>query len=70
LCDNIYAKATIVPTNDRVCLWLGVCIYLNNLPPLTHSSQANVMLEYSYEEAIEMLTKNRGQAVLKLVGQP
>ena len=36
---------------DRVCLWLG----------------ANVMLEYSYEEASELLTNNLAKSSMKLV---
>jgi len=43
----LYANADI-PTNEdsRVCLWLG----------------ANVMLEYTYDEALELLTNNFTQA--------
>jgi len=41
LSDQVYAKATIAPT-DKVCLWLG----------------ANVMLEYTLDDAQELLTKN------------
>ena len=33
---------------------------------VTSLVQANVMLEYSYDEGIKMLTKNKDQAVLKL----
>ena len=39
----------VVEPQDLVCLWLG----------------ANVMLEYSYEQAIEMLSTNLGKATLK-----
>merc|ERR1711907_696317 len=44
----LYANAD-VPVNEdsRVCLWLG----------------ANVMLEYTYDEAVELLTGNKTQAV-------
>lgn len=42
LSDNVYAQAEIDASNDKVCLWLG----------------ANVMLEYTYEEAHALLTKN------------
>merc|ERR1712072_646075 len=43
----LYANADIPTTGDsRVCLWLG----------------ANVMLEYTYEEAMELLQKNLTQA--------
>lgn len=45
LCENIYAKASVPPTNN-VCLWLG----------------ANCMLEYTLEEAVELLTKNQENA--------
>lgn len=41
LSDQVYAKATIPPT-DKVCLWLG----------------ANVMLEYTLDDAQELLVKN------------
>jgi len=41
LSDQVYAKATIPPT-DKVCLWLG----------------ANVMLEYSLDDAESLLKKN------------
>merc|ERR1712188_255032 len=46
--DCLYANADI-PTNEesRVCLWLG----------------ANVMLEYTYEEALDLLTNNLKNAV-------
>merc|ERR1711970_856722 len=45
--DCLHANAEI-PTNEdsRVCLWLG----------------ANVMLEYTYDEALTLLTKNYEQA--------
>ena len=39
----------VVEPQDLVCLWLG----------------ANVMLEYTYEQAIEMLETNLGKATLK-----
>merc|ERR1719198_1081678 len=43
----LYANADIPTTSDsRVCLWLG----------------ANVMLEYTYDEALELLTNNFTQA--------
>jgi prefoldin subunit 5 len=45
LSDQVYAKATIPPT-DKVCLWLG----------------ANVMLEYTLDDAEILLTKNLGSA--------
>lgn len=40
--DNIWAKATIPNETGKVGLWLG----------------ANVMVEYSYDEAIKLLMKN------------
>lgn len=45
LCENIYAKASVPPT-DNVCLWLG----------------ANCMLEYTLDEAIELLRNNEANA--------
>jgi hypothetical protein len=46
LADNIYAKAELDYSEGVVNLWLG----------------ANVMLEYTYEEAIEFLSKNEDKA--------
>lgn len=42
LSDNVYSSCEISSENDKVGLWLG----------------ANVMVEYGYEEAVAMLTKN------------
>uniref|UniRef100_K3WAP4 Prefoldin subunit 3 n=1 Tax=Globisporangium ultimum (strain ATCC 200006 / CBS 805.95 / DAOM BR144) TaxID=431595 RepID=K3WAP4_GLOUD len=42
LADNVYAKATVDCSVGKVCIWLG----------------ANVMVEYSYEEALELLQNN------------
>jgi len=42
LSENIYANAEIPTKNDKILLWLG----------------ANVMLEYTYEEAVELLETN------------
>lgn len=50
LADQIYAKATIDYTLDTVYLWLG----------------ANVMLEYTYEEAIAFLQANYDRAIQEL----
>jgi prefoldin subunit 5 len=46
LADNVYGKAEVDCTVGIVNLWLG----------------ANVMLEYTYEEAIEFLTQNEESA--------
>uniref|UniRef100_A0A7S2TK63 Prefoldin subunit 3 n=1 Tax=Lotharella oceanica TaxID=641309 RepID=A0A7S2TK63_9EUKA len=46
LSDNLYAKANVDSKQDRVFLWLG----------------ANVMLEYNYDEAKKLLTKNLASA--------
>mmetsp|Transcript_15164 Transcript_15164/g.21263 ORF Transcript_15164/g.21263 Transcript_15164/m.21263 type:complete len:90 (-) Transcript_15164:162-431(-) len=40
--DNLYAKANVDASIDKVFLWLG----------------ANVMLEYNYEDAKALLEKN------------
>lgn len=45
--DTLYARATLDPI-DKVHLWLGVRI--------PRSPQANVMLSYDIDEAIELLT--------------
>ena len=51
LSDNIWAKAKIPNTGGKVGLWLG----------------ANVMVEYSYVEAIALLSKNLAEAEKKLI---
>ena len=50
LSDNIWAKATIPNDTGRVGLWLG----------------ANVMVEYSHDDAIRLLGKNLSSAEEKL----
>ena len=50
LSDNIWAKATIPNDTGKVGLWLG----------------ANVMVEYTYDEAIKLLGKNLKNAQDKL----
>jgi prefoldin subunit 5 len=50
LADNIYAKAEVDYTEDKVNLWLG----------------ANVMLEYTYDEAHEFLSKKMTLASTEL----
>jgi prefoldin subunit 5 len=51
LADNVYATAEIDCSAGIVNLWLG----------------ANVMLEYTYEEAIEFLTQNLENAKKEFV---
>ena len=46
LADNVYGKAEIDTSVGIVNLWLG----------------ANVMLEYTYDEAIEFLSRNESSA--------
>ena len=48
--DNIWAKAKIPNDTGKVGLWLG----------------ANVMVEYTYDDAIKLLCKNLAQAEEKL----
>ncbi|DBA02844.1 TPA: hypothetical protein N0F65_006634 [Lagenidium giganteum] len=50
LADNVYAKATVDCSVGKVCIWLG----------------ANVMVEYSYEEALELLENNVATATDRL----
>jgi len=50
LSDNIWAKATLPNDQGRVGLWLG----------------ANVMVEYSHDDAIKLLGKNLASAEEKL----
>lgn len=50
LTDNVYAKADVDYQANVVNLWLG----------------ANVMLEYTYEEAIDFLTQNQTKALSDL----
>ena len=50
LSDNIWAKARVPNTTGKVGLWLG----------------ANVMVEYTYAEAIVLLGKNLANAEAKI----
>lgn len=50
LTDNVFAKAELDYSSGIVNLWLG----------------ANVMLEFTYEEAIEFLSKNQETAKRQL----
>jgi len=48
--DNVWAKATIPNDTGKVGLWLG----------------ANVMVEYSYDEALVLLERNLANAEIRL----
>ena len=48
--DNIWSKATIPNDTGKVRLWLG----------------ANVMVEYTYDEAMSLLEKNYSNAELRM----
>ncbi|CDW90660.1 prefoldin subunit 3 [Stylonychia lemnae] len=48
--DNIWAKAKVANDTGKVGLWLG----------------ANVMVEYTFDEAIIILEKNLGNAISRL----
>ena len=50
LCDTLYAKAKITPSIGKVNLWIG----------------ASTMVEYSYEEAIDLLEKQLVQTHAKI----
>ena len=50
LSDNIWAKAKVPNTTGKVGLWLG----------------ANVMVEYTYAEALTLLGKNLANAEAKI----
>ena len=50
LADNIWAKAKVPNTTGNVGLWLG----------------ANVMVEYTYDEALKLLAKNLSNAEDKI----
>lgn len=50
LCDTLYAKAKITPSIGKVNLWIG----------------ASTMVEYSYEEAIELLENQLVQTHAKI----
>ena len=50
LSDNIWAKAKVPNTTGKVGLWLG----------------ANVMVEYTYDEAVKLLSKNLHNAESKI----
>ena len=49
--DNVWAKATIPNDTGRVGLWLG----------------ANVMVEYTHEEALKLLSHNLANAETRIV---
>ncbi|KAG7387585.1 Prefoldin subunit 3 [Phytophthora pseudosyringae] len=53
LADNVYAKASVDCNVGKVCIWLG----------------AQVMVEYPYEEAQELLEENVATATEKLVSR-
>lgn len=67
LSENIIAKAEVAPTTS-VFLWLGVRTFLlvNGEPMLfvciIYVNQANTLLEYPLDEAVEMLQKNKSNA--------
>ena len=48
--DNIWAKAKVPNETGKVGLWLG----------------ANVMVEYTYDDALKLLTKNLASAEARL----
>ena len=50
LADNIWSKAKVPNTTGKVGLWLG----------------ANLMVEYTYEEALKLLGKNLANAEAKI----
>ncbi|CAK4080444.1 unnamed protein product [Aphanomyces euteiches] len=50
LADNVFAKATIDADVQTVCIWLG----------------ANVMVEYTFDEALELLRSNLKTAEQRL----
>ena len=46
LCENVWASASVKNDTGKVCLWLG----------------ADTMVEYTYDEALELLKKNLSNA--------
>ena len=70
--DNVYAKAEVEPSNS-VFLWLGVrwhghgaeCRAAAHTHAFPH--QANTMLEYTYDEATSLLTKNLADSKVEWV---
>ena len=50
LCDTIYTRAKVDSSEGKVCLWVG----------------ANTMVEYTYEEAIDLLQNQLQQSHAKL----
>ena len=50
LCDTIFAKAKVQTDTGKVCLWIG----------------ASTMVEYTYEEALEMLRTQLTQCFAKI----
>ena len=49
MADNVYAKAHVDPSQDRVCLWTG----------------ANVMVEYSHKEAEQVLLQGGAAVIVQ-----
>lgn len=76
LADNVFARASADLTGT-VCLWLGVRCSIDGTlgsplmparpPARPPAFQANVMLEYTYEEAEALLQKNLANAKGKMV---
>lgn len=50
LCDTIYARANVDTEVGKVCLWIG----------------ASTMVEYTYEEAIELLQHQKADTIAKV----
>lgn len=53
MADNVFMEATLDNTGT-VALWLGVCFFKSSIICL----QANVMVEYTFDEAIDILNKS------------
>lgn len=56
LTNGLWIEAE-VPKSEKVYLWLGV----NSSSYFSPKHQANVMVEYSFDEAIQLLTNNLEQ---------
>jgi prefoldin subunit 5 len=56
LTNGLWIEAE-VPKSEKVYLWLGVLLK----PKHFLTKQANVMVEYSFEEAIQLLSNNLEQ---------
>lgn len=70
LCDTVFARAKLQPAVGKVNLWIGAStmVYLIRIRPFIYVYLLNLLfqVEYSYEEAIELLTMQLEQCQAKI----